>query len=1571
MAVFNVRQFVRQTAALSYKNVVATVLRQPISFLVFNYGLPLAILAVLLSIPSFFTPSSHFGVGAPAPIRDFSINDGKKLVIIKKPTLGPDVDRVITSVTKNIDPQLIHHLENEKELPTLCLANLRGVSDCYASVTFWDSPETNGSVDFTKSQNGTHTWQYTIRADPSKDDAHFNVFEHNTAQETLFLPLQLAISRAITNSTIRPEVMMYTWETDEQQSDIQRSGFVAAVGQIYAFAVFACFWLIIYRLTSQITSERESGMAQLVDSMGGGSATLARVLSWLITYNLACLPVFIGFGGLYHRILFSKSDLSTLVGWQILLGMAVNSSTVFASSFFSKSRVSAVYVVGVFLLMSVVAQVYSFQLYPKPESQGVIPLCLLFASSNFLFFLQQMCLWELNGLKADITQIPKPDAGINSTSYNLSQSTMLLFLGIQIIVFPILAMAVEKFMHGIDFHSRSFSEGGGSTGSIVAEASDLRKRFSPNFLEKIFCCGKRRSVTAVDGVSLQGHKGQILCLVGPNGSGKTTTLHMIAGFISPSSGSVKLGATPSQIGICPQKNTLWDNLTVSEHMSIWRSIKSGKETSEDLERLIADCDLTKKRKSCAKTLSGGQKRKLQLACMFVGDSSVCLIDECTSGLDPLSRRVIWDILLDQRSKRSILFTTHFLDEVDVLADLIVILSKGKVRCSGTSAELKSLHGGSYHLQVPRTAPKLDVPYNSVLHQDSLIYSTPDSRSAAQLLSEFAAAGVTDVSMAGPQVEDVFLKVADEPELREAHKITDGSPSPSDFAMSPSNIVSFQGQVRVLFRKRLTILKRFWWPYFYVLALPLVINPFFDRLLKGYEPDSCAFLAPSFSTPSPYSYHYSARCAGGQCLKLPVAPLSAQDQISDLVNKHVFELRSVEPSLAREFAPNLETKEKFLSYWDDKATRVKSDGGIYGGNGTEAPIIAGIINYFGQPQTPILLNLWSQMTSGSEIISSQGSFAQTRKSSSNSGVVYVVFFTLLQAIYPAAFVLYPAIEKDRKVRPLEYANGVRRGPLWVAYSLFDFMFVLVISIGVTVIMSTQMPFFPSIWIMLPILMLYGVAAMLLGYVISHFVSGPLKSFIATAGMGLLMYAIAAIAFGVGSGYADAAQMDTITLGITFGLNIILPIGNVFRAAMLTLNVLQVACKDGRSTTVGSIYAFGSPILYLVIQIAVLLLIIIWIEGDLALFRRKKSPSGRDSEKRIGNMTDDVENETLRVEQTEGDFLRCLHLSKSFGSNKAVHDVTLGLPESDILALIGPNGAGKSTLVNLIQSELSVDRGQVLLRGEDSRTRSAQKHLGVCPQHDALDFMSTREHLAFYARIKGIQDVKGNVNHLMASLNLTPHASTLASKLSGGNKRKLSLAIALMGTPPVLVLDEPTSAMDAVAKRSFWRVIEKIARDRSVLLTTHSMEEADALATRAAIISKSILAVGTTKALRDKYSNHYYITLVLASAPNSTTEEMEAVRAWVHESLPSSQLERHMLGGQIRFTIPGVDAHGNRLITKVIDLIERYKDTMGIEYYSVGGSTLERVFLGVVRENNVQEEDGRDGRGIRLRRLLRLE
>lgn len=393
-------------------------------------------------------------------------------------------------------------------------------------------------------------------------------------------------------------------------------------------------------------------------------------------------------------------------------------------------------------------------------------------------------------------------------------------------------------------------------------------------------------------------------------------------------------------------------------------------------------------------------------------------------------------------------------------------------------------------------------------------------------------------------------------------------------------------------------------------------------------------------------------------------------------------------------------------------------------------------------------------------------------------------------------------------------------------------------------------------------------------------------------------------------------------------------------------------------------------------AVLLAIIIWIEGDIAFFRRKgakavSKAAARDVEMKQNPgaiSSAEVLAEKDRVEQSDDDLLRILSLDKSFGSNHAVQNVSLGLPQNDVMALLGPNGAGKSTLVNMIQSELSSDHGRILLQGEDSRTRSAQRYLGVCPQFDAMDLMSAREHLTFYAKVKGIRDIKGNVEHVMHRLDLTAHAKTNASKLSGGNKRKLSLAIALMGAPPVMVLDEPTSAMDAVAKRSFWKLVQEIAPGRSVLLTTHSMEEADTLATRAAIISRRLLAVGTTEVLREKYSNVYYVSLLLASAPNSNETEMTGLKTWVVDSIPGAQLERKMLGGQIRFTIPGTDTQGHNPVAEVIDLLEQEKERLGVQYYNIEGATLERVFLSVARENNALEEDGVPRKGF-VNRILR--
>jgi ATP-binding cassette, subfamily A (ABC1), member 3 len=454
--------------------------------------------------------------------------------------------------------------------------------------------------------------------------------------------------------------------------------------------------------------------------------------------------------------------------------------------------------------------------------------------------------------------------------------------------------------------------------------------------------------------------------------------------------------------------------------------------------------------------------------------------------------------------------------------------------------------------------------------------------------------------------------------------------------------------------------------------------------------------------------------------------------------------------------------------------------------------------------------------------------------------------------------------------------------------------------------------------------------------------------------------------------------------TFSLDLIFPIGNVFRALVIGLNIFVVTCQDNHLISYpGSIYAYGGPILYLCIQVFFLAFLLVWLDrGSWPEMLQTHPVQEVDGEMGGGSTADpEVLQEKERVEASSADLLRMLHVSKAFGSNLAIDNVSLGLGEGEVLGLLGTNGAGKTTIVNMIRGELRPSSGKILVRGVDvhAHTREAQRHMGVCPQFDALDLLTARQHLEFYATAKGLSNVASEVDIVLAKVGLTPFASRLANKLSGGNKRKLSLAIALLGNPDVLLLDEPSSAMDVVAKRAMWKTLAEIAPGRSILLTTHSMEEADALATRVAILSKHLLAIGGTQALRQRYSNFYHVQIILRSAPTSTPEEMLSVERWVVQEIPNAFSEGENLGGQIKISIPAsavassehsdiqgrqsdivnVGASGTRTKSAVVGLIEKlesHKEELGISHYSVGATTLEQVFLNVARENNVQEEDG---------------
>ncbi len=201
-------------------------------------------------------------------------------------------------------------------------------------------------------------------------------------------------------------------------------------------------------------------------------------------------------------------------------------------------------------------------------------------------------------------------------------------------------------------------------------------------------------VVAVDGLDLEVARGECFGLLGPNGAGKTTTLEVLEGLLAPSAGEVEVlgrgwaqGATwlRERIGITLQETRLPEKLTVREVLSLFRAFyRRGREVDEVVRRV----SLEEKAGAWYEKLSGGQKQRLAVACALVGDPELLFLDEPTTGLDPQSRRQLWDIVRARKAEgRTVLLTTHYMDEAERLCDRVAIVDHGKVIALGTPREL--------------------------------------------------------------------------------------------------------------------------------------------------------------------------------------------------------------------------------------------------------------------------------------------------------------------------------------------------------------------------------------------------------------------------------------------------------------------------------------------------------------------------------------------------------------------------------------------------------------------------------------------------------------------------------------------------------------------------------------------------------------------------------------------------------------------------------------------------------------------------------------------------------------------
>ncbi len=233
--------------------------------------------------------------------------------------------------------------------------------------------------------------------------------------------------------------------------------------------------------------------------------------------------------------------------------------------------------------------------------------------------------------------------------------------------------------------------------SLAVRCCDLRKRYDAK---------KKKPVDALNGLDLEIELGECFGLLGPNGAGKTTTVEILEGLLKATSGVVDVlglqwdgrcdAEIRQRIGISLQETRLSDKLTVHETLTLFRSFyHSGREPG-DVVKLVA---LEEKKDAWVGKLSGGQKQRLAVACALVGDPELLFLDEPTTGLDPQSRRELWDIIREQRSReRTTLLTTHYMDEAQRLCDRVAVIDHGEVIALGSPSELIEQIGGQHVIE---------------------------------------------------------------------------------------------------------------------------------------------------------------------------------------------------------------------------------------------------------------------------------------------------------------------------------------------------------------------------------------------------------------------------------------------------------------------------------------------------------------------------------------------------------------------------------------------------------------------------------------------------------------------------------------------------------------------------------------------------------------------------------------------------------------------------------------------------------------------------------------------------------
>ncbi|XP_022253456.1 ATP-binding cassette sub-family A member 3-like [Limulus polyphemus] len=1072
-------------------------------------------------------------------------------------------------------------------------------------------------------------------------------------------------------------------------------------------------------------------------------------------------------------------------------------------------------------------------------------------------------------------------------------------------------------------------------------------------LTKVF--GKKY---AVNNVTINMYRSQITALLGHNGAGKSTTISMLTGLFPATCGTAlvngydisnEIVGVHTGLGICPQHDVLFDDLTVAEHLKFFCKLKGyiPDLVKSEVDRMIKTLGLEDKRNALAKTLSGGMKRKLSVGIALVGGSQVVMLDEPTSGLDPSARRFIWDLLQAEKEHRTILLTTHFMEEADILGDRIAIMSEGEIRCCGSPLFLKKKYGAGYHVVMVKE------PHCDVTATSNLIYSyVPNAELESNVGAELSFSlpndgcpyfeklftelenrktelGISSYGASITTMEEVFIKVGeysnadiknilkqDEDEEinmnRESINQETGEVTTMELSVDRSiGIVRFGQQFQALLTKRVIYTLRNWLLTLSQLFLPVLFVMLTLVMLKTLpKPQDLSPLVLDLSefdgTVIPYQF-------------------GAQNGTVDNVmgEAYISQFKGTDNNVVK-----VNSSENIIDYLVDQG--VKDIGQLNLHN-----MIAAVFRRTATDNKTFLTSLFNNQA-----------FHTPGVSLAALDNAMLKYFT--DNSYSLTVTNHPM---PRTVSEQSLFTGI----------------ICLVAVSILEIPQLELADVAKA-------LDWTFSVFLTNYCLGRSVSNLYQN----------------------SQFNKICNRELIQIACKF-----VPQDNP------GFDIVKPCCK-GKCGDVclpwetnflaWTVPGIGRHLTFLVLQS-----IMFWIcvyAAEINLFRslryavqcKNKYFVTINEEEAVSAVDDDddVIKEKDHINLTsisslfQSNILILQGLTKYYKRLLAVDHLSLGVRRGECFGLLGINGAGKTTTFKMLTGDEAISSGDAYIDNLSIKkhVRQVQQLIGYCPQFDALiEQMTGKEVLTMFAHLRGMprESISKHITHLSSMLYFNMHIDKRVKDYSGGNRRKLSAAVALVGDPPIIFLDEPTTGMDPVARRCLWDALEKnIARGRSIILTSHSMEECEALCNRLAImVNGKFCCLGSPQHLKNKFGQGYTLIAkvgchrfkrdpILPSEvqsegshvnplyrPDAEHQRQQKTETNFHQNLEDvkSFIENTFQGcilkrahqGFLHYHIPDTQLTW----AEIFGIMENAKVHYNIVDYSIGQTTLEQVFLNFVR------------------------